>query len=488
MKSETLILNALTTRQRLLDKLLGQGERDIDTECGYAKVITDEMFRAMYDREMGARVVNVYPEETWKKLPIIYEDPDPKISTPFEAGLEALNKAHSLLHYLQRADELSGIGQYGAILWGIDDGKALNTPVDGSDQWEESTGTPRPGKTTPDRKIIFIRIFDASLIRIATYETDATKPRFGKPLTYTIQVQDPRNQEHGATATAPNLTETTVHWSRISHIADNCKTSEVLGTPRMQPVWNRLYDLRKILGGSGEMYWKGGFPGLSLETQPGLENAEIDQEKTREMMADYMNGMQRYLALTGMSAKSLSPQIADPSSTFEVQIKAICVTLGVPYRVFMGIEEGVVSGDQATRAWVGRLENRQTRYVTPMLLNPVIQRLIDIGVLPDTKEPRGWTVEWPDLSTPSEGDRADVAGKQTEALAKYVSGGVDTLIPPMQYLTLVLGFDDDTAESILGAAVEHLEDVKNEETETPGRLHPPPPPVDPNAAPAPSKK
>ena len=123
------------------------------------------------------------------------------------------------------------------------------------------------------------------------------------------------------------------------------------------------------------MYWRGGFPGIALETQPGLENAELDKESTREMMAAYMNGLQRYLALTGMTAKSLAPQIADPTASFEVLIKAICVTIGVPYRVFMGIEEGVVSGDQATKAWNGRIANRQTRYITPMLIDPVLQTL-----------------------------------------------------------------------------------------------------------------
>lgn len=463
-----LIWNAMTSRKDLMDKLFDP-RRDIDVECGYAKHITDEAYRLMYDRELGSRVVNVYPEETWKRVPRIFEDADPEKETEFEKALEDLDKQVGLLTYLKRVDEMSGVGQYGVILWGLDDGKQLNEPVDGSETWEEYTGIPITGAVA-ERKVLFLRVLDASLISVASYEADPTVKRFGLPKSYTLQLADPRTQESGAQVSMPDATGTTVHWSRITHIADNRKTSEVLGVPRMQPVWNRLYDLRKVLGGSGEMYWKGGFPGISLETQPGVENAELDEPATREMMENYSNGLQRYIALTGMTAKSLAPQIADPGSTFDVQIKAICITIGVPYRVFMGIEEGVVSGDQATKAWDSRLVNRQHSYVTPLIINPVIQRLIDYGALPAPAEEHGWEVEWPDLSTPSEGDRAEVAAKQTDALTKYVAGGVDALIPPMQYLTIVLGMEDDAATAILKAAVDHIEGIDDDDTITPPRL------------------
>jgi hypothetical protein len=474
LRNPSLALNAMTTRADLLNKLFDP-RRDLDEECGYPKIITELQYRTMYDREMGRRVVNVYPEETWKVFPKIYEDPDPKKTTPFEISLDDLDKRHHILHYLQRADELSGVGHYGVILWGLNDGKELNEPVEGWEQWEEATGTPRKGKVSgPERQVIYIRVFDESLVQVATYETDVKNPRYGKPLTYNLTLSDPRNLESGAVVSPPNITKTPVHWTRITHVADNRKTSEVMGTPRMEPVWNRLYDLRKVLGGNGEMYWRGGFPGVSLETQPGLENADFDEETTREMMFNYMNGLQRYIALTGMSAKSLAPQLAEPTSSFDVQIKSICIIIGVPYRVFMGIEEGVIAGDQATKAWNGRLSNRQERYVTPMLINPALQRLVDYGVLKPPAEPQGWEVEWPDITAPSEKEKAEVATIKTEALAKYVAGSVDVLIPPMEFLTLVCGLDDETAESILGAAIEHIEGIEDDDEVVPARLPKPP--------------
>ena len=472
LQNPELVANVLTTRSGLFQQLFDP-RRDIDEECGYVETVTEEMYRKMYDREMGLRVVNVYPEETWKVLPAIYEDPDANKSTPFEESLDAFGKQHQLFHYMQRVDELSGIGHYGVVLWGLDDGLPMWMPVEGSETWEESTGKPSVTKS-PERHVIYIRVLDASLVKIAEYEKDVTKPRYSLPLFYNITLADPRNVNGGEYANPPEFTEQKVHWSRITHIADNRKTSEVQGSPRMQAVWNRLCDLRKVLGGSAEMFWQGGFPGISLETQPGLENAALDEDRTTKMMYNYRNKLQRHLALTGMTAKSLSPQIADPTASFTVHIKAICVTLGVPFRVFMGIEEGVVSGDQATQAWDGRLKNRQSRYVTPMIIDTILQRLIDYGVLQPTAEPRGWVVEWPDLTARTESDKAAVALQKTDAMAKYVAGGVDTLIPPIEYLTQVLGFDDDTAKAIIEAAIEHIEGIADENTAAPAHGLTPP--------------
>ncbi len=458
-----LVFNAMTQRQDLLSTMFDP-RRDINDECGYPNEISDDQYRQMYDREMGRRVVNVYPEETWRMLPRVYEDPDPEVVTPFEASWDELEAKHNLLHYMQRADELSGVGHYGVILVGLNDGQPLHMPVDGFND-DGTVTTPRQGT-----EIIYLRVLDESLVDIASWESDPTNRRYGQPTAYNITLSDPRNQEASAVASPPDTTETRVHWTRIVHVADNRKTSEVLGTPRMEPVWNRLYDLRKVLGGSGEMYWRGGFPGVALETQPGLENAELDETATREMMYDYMNGLQRYIALTGMTAKSLAPQISDPTSTFEAQIKAICIVIGVPYRVFMGTEEARLAGEQDTNAWNGRLQNRQVRYVTPMLINPFVQRLLDYGVLVPPAEENGWTVEWPDAHTPSELQRAEVASKRTEALAKYVGGGVDTLIPPFEYLTHITGLEKDTVEAILDAAIDHIQEVDDDEAITPGRL------------------
>src|SRR5690606_25975697 len=158
---------------------------------------------------------------------------------------------HNLWHYLERIDILSGIGHYGVLLIGLDDGMELDQPAAGLNE----RGEPLPNR--PQRKITFLRCFDESLAKVESYETDVTNPRFGQPRFYNLTFADTR----AVSVIQGNTLSVTkrVHWSRVVHIADNRTTSEIVGTPRMKDVFNYLYDLSKILGGSAEMFWKGGF-------------------------------------------------------------------------------------------------------------------------------------------------------------------------------------------------------------------------------------
>jgi hypothetical protein len=255
-----------------------------------------------------------------------------------------------------------------------------------------------------------------------------------------------------------------VHWSRLIHLADNRRNSEIYGTPRMQIAFNRLYDLRKLLGAAPEMFWKGGFPGLSLEVNPNLQDMELDKAATRQEMEDYMNGLQRYLALVGVSAKSLAPQVADPSAHFEMAIKSICISLKIPYRIFLGTEDSQLAGKQDTRAWNTRLSYRQQKYLNPFVLRPLLNRLMTYGVLPFVKK---FFINWKDFNTLSDTEKAQIAVHRTDALTKYVAGGVDTLVPPEQYFLHFLELPYEETKMIIQAAKKWIGDVSGDDDEGP---------------------
>src|SRR5207245_991863 len=129
---------------------------------------------------------------------------------------------------------------------------------------------------------------------------------------YTILFRDTLN--YGAQTA--EIISREVHWTRVTHVADNLKMSPIYGVPRMQQVWNRLYDLRKIYSSSGEAYWKGAFPGLAFETRPEVEDQgplpDEDVKKLKESILDYQSGQQKSLILAGMSVKTLPPGIVAP--------------------------------------------------------------------------------------------------------------------------------------------------------------------------------
>jgi hypothetical protein len=356
-----------------------------------------------------------------------------------------LNRTQAILHHLQRIDVLSGIGHYGVILLGLDDGKEYHQPANGINQYGLPTTTRRP-----QHKLLYLREFDETQVRIAKYVSDKNNPRYGQPELYQLTVMDPRNEFASGIGIDHSVLD--VHWSRVIHVADNRMSSEVFGTPRMRAVFNRLCDIRKVLGSSAEMFWKGGFPGFSFETHPELGDVEMDKESLRKEFDAYQNGLQRFMALNGITAKSLLPQVASPEAHYDIQIKAIAITIGVPLRVFIGSEESKLSSTQDALTWNKRLARRQNRYLTPLLIKPFIERLLALGVLP---QPEKLLIAWPDLNTSTNEEKARTAAQRTNALATYVGGGVEAMVPPFEFMTHILDMDPDVAEDIVNAAASH---------------------------------
>lgn len=568
---EELVGNVLCSRNELFQQLSGR-RLDIDGECDYPTFANIELYRTLYDRDpIARRVVEVLPKESWQMSPLVYEDESAEQSTPFEEAWDNLGKqlaGHMSWHkdeigsmvweYLLRADIQSGIGTFGGILLGIDDGRNLQDPVDGvevlyngfidaagqplanaegtpvvrqykefrnRDLWQQTFGQgdspatedelklireydvenkvrvqdkrgevstitanskpiaayvdnyvdPRdmqmagpqrsggnpgdgpfirqpptgadvssfypqnpytsgqgntPGSplvpgtdrqyqdygigqapplgyqgTSPlgtdqqyfsvqfgpseefakpsrkQHKLLFMRVFDESLVQVVRYEWNIRNPRFGQPVMYRITLNDPRQPHSGV---GLPLATVYVHWSRFVHVADSLQSSEIFGTPRMQPCLNAILDLKKVRGGSAQMYWQGAFPGLSVESNPQMgPDVEIDIPGTQQQIADYYANLKRALVVMGMTVKSLAPQVSDPTAQINVQTEAICIAIACPVRVFKGSERGEQASSQDDSKWNDRLRHRQLFYITPRVIVAFIDRCIAIGVLPE---------------------------------------------------------------------------------------------------------
>jgi len=195
---------------------------------------------------------------------------------------------------------------------------------------------------------------------------------------------------------------------------------------------------------------------------PDIKNATLDSTSIRAEFEKYSSGLQRYLAIEGVSAKSLQPQISDPTAHLTAQLQFIAITIGVPLRVFMGSEQAKLASSQDKETWNDRISNRQNHYVSPMILTPFIDRMIACGVLP---EPKQYEINWSDLNSPTDKDKADVGNVRSEALAKYVAGGVDSLIAPKEFLTLILGMPEDEVKIIEAGAINLVPDEEEPEEE-----------------------
>ncbi len=486
----SMIRNAVRTmRENFMSRLLDQ-KRDFEQEFGHPADLSSVDYWKKFDRgDVAARIISIFPEECFKSPPLIYEQEDEE-ETEFEKEVDLLEDELSISSFLLRADTLSGVGRFGVILLGLDDGLSLEQSVAGFissvpvKPVNNATDVPALAKPAakPKRRLLYLRTFDESLVTIDRLENDPTNARFGQPVMYeiTFWTENINSSLESSSVPSPSGFNTTnpqsastrttfkVHWTRIIHLADNRLRDEIYGTPRLKKVFDRILDLHKIAGGSAEMFWKGAFPGLSLEQHPSddpIVMTDEEKEATKDELEQYYEGLKRYITLQGMTANSLAPQAADPGPHADLQIKLIAMAIPCPWRVFMGSEMGQLASGQDMVEWNARLERRRKNYLDPFVIRPFFNRLIELGVLPfpqggkgNTDEKAGgenraprpvYIIYWPSLYTPSKLEQADVAVKQTDAMSKYIAGGVDTLIPPATYLEVVLGFSKDEVEAML---------------------------------------
>lgn len=439
------LFNRLTGTREFSGSMDGEG-RDLNAACGYPNTPTLSTYRDYYDREgLATKAVDVYPNESWAASPEVYEDENPAVLTPFERDWNDLVRDHSLWFYCHLADKMSGIGRFGILLLGLDDPTPLDQPPAGFDQ-DLNRNPGRPAA----RKLAYLQAYPEDLVQVTATDRNPSSPRFGQPVLYTVTLADPSDPSGEGGGGAP----LTVHWSRVVHLVDKRGSSKVYGVPRMQNVLNRLYDLRKILGGAAEMYWRGAFPGFAFKTDPTVAaTARLDVDSVREEFESYANGMKRYLALRGMEVQQLAPQVADPSAHFATQVQALCAALEVPVRIFLGSEAGHLASTQDQETWAGRVRHRRTNYLDPMVVRPLVQRLIRLGCVSSPAEGEtAFKTFWPDPSALTAGTKADVGLKLTQALLQYVSSKAELVMPYRMFLTLVLQFTDAEAAAVVAEA------------------------------------
>ena len=420
------------------------GTRDIDKECGYPEEITILEYVTMFRRnEIANRVVTITPDECWKDYPKIYETEENR-ETEFEKAIDKLNAQTNLFAYLHRGDVISGIGRYGVILLGFDDGGDFDTPAPGFD--DEG-----PSEARGDASVIYYRVFSELSASISEFEHDIKNPRYGQPKFYDLDFQE------FPTGTESSRATKRVHWSRVIHIADNKIESEIYGAPRQEAVYNRLLDLRKIVSGAGEMFWKGAFPGLSFEVDP--KHGDFSEEERQALKAevkDYAQGLQRYITMVGVSVKSLPPQVVDPTPHIKNVLMLIGMNKGIPQQTFMGSQQGQLDSPQDTILWRERIALRKERHVSPYIIRPTLDRLIQAGALPEPKpqldSPLPYVIKWEAMAPLSIIEQAQVAKDFSEALARYATSGGEALIPLPEFLGKFMGFTPQQTEAIMAAA------------------------------------
>jgi uncharacterized protein len=398
------VLSALVSRIEFATKYGFQygGDRNLYEALGYPRTLSVEDYKARYTRGgIAKRIIKLKPEKTWASNPRVFETESPNDRTKWEKAWTSLTSKVPVFASLRKLDTLAGIGEFGILLIGMRDGKKLELEA------EKLRG--------PD-DIIYLQAYAQDKVSISKVDEDVSSPRYGLPLMYEVKHVSPSTTLGGNAARSKNLQ---VHWTRVIHFADEADENEIYGTPRLEPIWNLLDDLIKVVGGGGEMFWRGGYMGIQADVDKDAALKPAEEDALEEEFKKYEHRMKRFIQTRRVKMTPLGSNIADPRGTFSVIAANISSTLGIPQRIIFGSERGELASSQDREELNVLIADRQRNVAWPLVLLPFIQRMAMLKALPEPK--RELTCEWPDLSALSDDDRAQIVERLTRAEQQHAT-------------------------------------------------------------------
>ena len=445
MKDRTIqVLSAFISRINLFNRLGSQyeGDRDIYKALGYKTGLTYDDYQAQYDRQDIAKaIINRPVHATWHgQVKIAEPDTDKDTVSQFQKDWKNLYLNLRLKEKFIRLDKLASLGTYAVLLLGFDDTSSsagLRSPVRGS-----------------RRKLLYVKPLSEASAKIDIYDENQNSPRYGLPLIYKVS---------GETSSG-NALSLDVHYTRIIHVAGELLEDEVEGVPSLQPVYNRLFDLEKLVGASAEMFWRGARPGYAGKVDKDFTMTEEGRTALREQFEEYDNNLLRFLVNEGVDIKPLDMQVASPSEHVNVQLQMISAVTGIPLRILVGSERGELASSEDRTAWLELIQNRRDDYAEVQILRPFIDTCAKYGVIDTPKE--NYKIIWSDIFAPSKKEHAEIGKTRASALQSYMNNpAAEIVVPPEVFYKYMLGLDDEEIKEALALREEAMQGEVDEEIE-----------------------
>ena len=365
------VFSQLIDRAKLAAKLGMQfgGKRDLYAVFGYKTQLTLDDYEAKYARQnIARRIVDAPPAATWRTPPKINFPGTGNKEEKFVKAWDRLARKHRIWATFEKADRLAGLGNYSIMLLGFSDGADFKNPVSSS-------------KTN---ELLYVQAYSQTYVEILSVETDTSNPRFGLPTMYRIKVRDPlQGICTGAGKSSIISTALDVHYSRVVHVAEEATDNNIVGTPRLQSVYDLFDDLAKVVGGTAETYWLTANKGMQIDVDKEAELSSEDEAALTDEIEEYQHQLRRFIRTRGVKINDLGSAVPDPKNTFEMLIALISGAKGIPKRILLGSEIGQLASDQDRANWADRIKERRNAFAEPCMLLPFLERCINAGILPE---------------------------------------------------------------------------------------------------------
>lgn len=377
-------------------------DRDVYEVAGYPTHYEFAEGWSRYKRQgLAKRVVDLPVQKTWRHPPTIkLEDDSPEDLRKFADEWEELWKRLKLQSNFERADRMASIGQFSVVFLGLAGAatdQQLKEPAEGINGIQD---------------VLYARPFKESDVAIQKWVTDADDERFGKPLTYKIQLGGGDDQA----GSFPSKS-VVVHWTRVLHIVEDPLDSDVFGLPRLEPVVNTLVDWEKVQAGSSEAVWQLAVRILQIGIDPEAALTEDEWDNLDDELEELVHDLRRHFMGQGVDMELLGGELPDPTGVVDMLMTLAAVDSRIPKRVLFGTETGERASEQDERAFLGMVGERIEQHAEPNMVRQLTDRLIGLGALDDPGE---YELEWPPLREDTEEEKAE-ADKARAEVAKNLT-------------------------------------------------------------------
>ena len=372
------------------------GARDLYKVFGWNRNPAHKDYLAKYIRQdITQRIINSPVDGTWTDHPMLDG------GQGFNDAWADFVQAHDVFHYLAKVDTFAGLGAFAILVVGLDDGKKLSQPVNG----------------TRKNQVTFMQPYLEGSVEIIEFDVDQTSKRFGKPIMYRVTPGESIITRNAVDARLKGISKFEVHWSRVLHVADNTLENTVFGHSRLESIFNVLDDVMKVTGGSAETYWLAANRGIHINLEKDMELDPQDAEDLSDEIEDYQHQLTRVVRTRGAKVENLGSDVADPKNTFAVQMALLSSNTSIPQRVLMGAEAGQLASQQDRANWANYLASRVSRFAEPIMLKPFIAMMISIGVVP---APVKLKIQWPEPFKMNPLERAQTSAQQARSITNVV--------------------------------------------------------------------
>ncbi len=303
-------------------------------EYGFKDDLTFDDLHKLYRRGgIAYGAVNKLVSNCWKTNPQVIEGEQSDESRGLTAWEKASNQVftHRFWRAFAEADKRRLVGRWAGILLHIKDSKTWDQPV-------------VKGKALQKISPVW-----ASALKVGSRDNAGTITMWQ----YTESLSD------GSTA------QRNIHPARVLIIGD--MSDDAIGF--LEPGYNACVSLEKVEGGSGESFLKNAARQLNINFDKEIDfnnlaslygaSASELQARFDEVAVEVNRGNDTTLTTQGATVTPLVSAVADPSPTYDVNLKTFSASVDIPSRIIVGNQSGERASTEDQIYFNGRCQSRR---------------------------------------------------------------------------------------------------------------------------------